>query len=90
MNKLDGKVLIDRTILENHVRNMYNRIEPFNRDKILAPLKQALAQDNTGWAAVPVVATQEMIDAAYAVDGDKDEAFLAMLAASPPLGGGEE
>jgi hypothetical protein len=56
-NPLDDKVIVDRAVLGELVRLLPNAA-PFR--PIVEWATQALAQDNTGWAAVVVEHTPEM------------------------------
>jgi hypothetical protein len=104
MNKLDDKVIIDREvfvgILDMARRGLDTGFfgDTFHQDFNYG--EQALAADLTGWVAVPVVQTQEMLDAGkneyqmvLATFGQQykfdaiGEACRAMVAASPPLPG---
>ena len=101
MNKLDGKVIVDREAAERILKHLevYScaHLTAF-RHAFIRPLEQALATDLSGWAAVPVVQTPEMLNAGkgeyqmvlatfgnqYKLDAI-GEAYYAMLNASPPL-----
>jgi hypothetical protein len=88
MNKLDGKILLDKSTVEyllfiagghketglfTHPKSPTHNLQKAH-EGILDEVKEALAQDLTGWAAV----------------GDFEEVFSAMLNASPQLPGGGE
>jgi Holliday junction resolvase len=94
MNKLDGKVIIDRKTVE--ALDKFARRLGFERGKAFVDLRKALAQDNTGWAAVPVELTDDHINVAWLnIDDDLENKTLrnvhrAMLEASPPLPTGEK
>lgn len=101
MNKLDDKVIVDREvfvgILDMARRGLDSGFfgDVFHQD--FAKGEQALAQDLTGWAAVPVEATGDMLTAVCAKNTDGytlplsyAEAHSAMLEASPQLPGGVE
>lgn len=94
-NPLDNKVIVDRETLENLILYWVNSDVD---SKVLSAAKQALAQDLTGWAAVPKMVTGRMLNAIkeskrlnleqYVTCSDsmaKQLAYSAMLEASPPL-----
>jgi len=93
MNKLDGKCIVDRDLLE-YFGEILSEIYGPRRDAI----NSALATDLTGWAAVPVLSTiqmdvagsDEMLGDEFAgLDSDvAAKVWNAMLNASPPLPGG--
>ena len=94
-NPLDGKVIVDREILEQllAIAERFYADPNLNLPDARMAAQQALAQDNTGWAAVPILSTMQM-DCAGANNvfdnlSRASETWSAMLAASPPLGGGE-
>jgi hypothetical protein len=66
-NPLDGKLIIDREAAERILKHLEmhscSNVTAF-RHAFIRPLEQALAQDNTGWAAVPVKHTPDMASAA--------------------------
>jgi hypothetical protein len=73
MNKLDGKLIVDSEDL--HTAVCYVREAAFQHEQkgygthhalldLIVRLEQALAQDLTGWAAVPVEHTPDMASAA--------------------------
>jgi hypothetical protein len=101
MNKLDDKVIIDREILQYLLDQIRGYAKHFDVDDIeefpiCQRAKQALAQDLTGWVAVPAEPTAKMVYAgrnallnAY-IHPMMDASVAAMLKASPPLPGGGE
>lgn len=87
-NPLDGKVIVDRELITVIVAAYKNELLPLAK----SALKQALAADLTGWAAVPVETNDDMKVATCIRDSEGYmlpltylEAYRAMLAASPPL-----
>lgn len=95
-NKLNDKVIIDREVLQNLILYWVNSDVD---SEVLNAAKQALAADLTGWAAVLVDSTDDMLIALYPRNpfvlspSDKNgfvDCYKAMLAASPPLPGGRE
>lgn len=99
LNKLDGKVIVDRDTVKAVIDILDANCASFS-DFERRELRKALATDLTGWAAVPVVQTPEMLNAGkeeyqmvlatfgnqYKLDAI-GEAYHAMLNASPPLPG---
>jgi len=90
-NPLDGKLIIDREAAERILKHLEmhscSNVTAF-RHAFIRPLEQALAQDNTGWAAVPVEETRQMMDAARLYKNlltPWGRAYRAMLNASPAL-----
>jgi hypothetical protein len=98
LNKLDGKVIVDRKTVE--ALDKFARRLGFERGKAFVDLRKALSQDTTGWAAVPVLSTiqmdvagsDEMLGDEFAgLDSDvAAKVWNAMLNASPPLPEGGE
>jgi hypothetical protein len=94
LNKLDGKVIVDRKTVE--ALDKFARRLGFERGKAFVDLRKALAQDNTGWAAVPVEATDDQLHSAWLSVNDLENwgvartCYTAMLNANPPLPGGGE
>ena len=80
-NQLDGKVIIDRRLLET-IRAILRTIDQC--PTTLAVVNEALDQDLTGWVAVKenVIASQRMGGCRYPISQRR---WQAMLAASPPL-----
>lgn len=96
-NPLDDKVIIDREvfvgILDMARRGLDSGFfgEVYHQD--FAKGEKALAANLTGWAAVPVEETRQMMDTARQYKNlltPWGRAYRAMLEASPPLPGGGE
>ena len=95
-NPLDGKVIVDREVFVGILDMARRGLDSgffgnvFHQD--FAKGEQALAQDNTGWAAVVVEPTwKQEAEGAKFVNPDGSDAstvYSAMLAACPPLPGG--
>jgi len=91
MNKLDGKCIVDRDLLE-YFGEILSEIYGPRRDAI----NSALDTDLTGWAAVPVEPTDDQLHEAFINTDDLENwstasaCYTAMLNASPPLPGGGE
>jgi len=89
LNKLDGKVIVDRDLIE-YFGEILSEIYGPRRDAI----NSALDTDLTGWTAVPVEPTSKMDDDGYLaikaeiiINDCPRECYRAMLNASPPLPG---
>ena len=92
MNKLDGKVIVDRDLFRALYLLARNSDTGKLREADAATCRELWNQDLTGWAAVPVEETRQMMDAARQYKNlltPWGRAYRAMLNASPPLGGGE-
>lgn len=106
MNKLDGKLIVDRETLAAIITIVTScnadyaalgnmRGMTYTMDAIQL-MEEALAQDNTGWAAVPVVPTNDQLHEAFMNTDDLESREVArtcytdMLNANPPLPGGGE
>ena len=84
-NSLDGKLIIDREALQTafcHTRDAAHELTRLGMHlaplhEVVARLERALAQDNTGWAAVPVKATKEQCEAEDAAVGIASVTFWA-------------
>jgi hypothetical protein len=93
-NPLDKKVIVDREAAERILKHLEmhscSHVTAF-RHAFIRPLEKALAQDNTGWAAVPVEATDDQLHSAWLSVDDLENwgvartCYTAMLNASLPL-----
>ncbi len=97
-NPLDDKVIVDRDLFRtlcvlagraSETPTVMGRLN----DEDARTCTHLWNQDNTGWAAAPVLSTIQM-DCAGANNvfdnlSRASETWIAMLAACPPLGGGE-
>jgi hypothetical protein len=96
-NPLDGKCIVDRESLAAIITIVTScnadyaalgnmRGMTYTMDAIQL-MEEALAQDLTGWAAVPIYLTNEMF---VKLDGGGGERWREALNASPPLPRGGE
>jgi hypothetical protein len=103
LNKLDQLIVIPKPLLKWLILTAKKYYREMSLSEIdwaiaeyedkLSRTKNYLAQDNTGWAAVPVEETRQMMDAARQYKNlltPWGRAYRAMLNASPPLLGGGE
>jgi hypothetical protein len=99
MNKLDGKVIVDRDLFRALYLLARNSDTGKLREADAATCRELWNQDLTGWAAVPVMLTGSMfnnshVDSPFMVTAPigvvAQHKWLSILNASPPLPGGGE